>query len=68
MSNAHMIVSEESWRGMPEEDRAWLMFNTLQAVDQRVTKLEKRKWLDKSLTFGGGALGGFLAYLGINLK
>jgi len=68
MSNAHMIVTEKGWQGLSEDERSWLMFNTMQSIERRVTKLEQRKWIDKGLTFAGGVFGGALAYLGINLK
>lgn len=68
MSNAHMIVTEKGWQGLSEDERSWLMFNTLQSVERRVTKLESRKWIDKSLTGITGLIGGFLAYLGISLR
>ena len=65
MANAHMIIDEKDWEGLPEKKRSWIMYNTMRSVEQRVSKLERRKWLDKGLTFAGGILGGFLAYIGI---
>ena len=63
-----MIVNEKDWDTLPEKKRSWIMYNTMQSVEHRVTKLEQRKWIDKGLTFAGGVFGGALAYLGINIK
>jgi len=68
MSNAHMIIDEKDWEGLPENKRSWIMYNTMQSVEHRVTKLEGRKWIDKSLTAIFGLIGGFVAYFGINLR
>jgi len=68
MSNAHMIVDEKDWEKLPEKTRSWIMYNTMQSVERRVTKLEGRKWIDKGLTSAFGLIGGALAALGINLK
>jgi len=44
-----------------------MMFNTIQSMDKRLKKLEKRPIMDKVTSFAGGIVGGALAYLGIKI-
>ena len=64
MSNAKMTVSAERWKGMDENERAWLIYDTLVTLDRRITSLEKRGWIHKSLAFAGGVIGGMAVFLG----
>ena len=66
MSN-HMIVNEKDWEIASEEQRSWMVFNTIQSINTRLEKLEKRPIIDKVYAFGGGIIGGALAYLGIKM-
>ncbi len=66
MSNGFMIVTEKDWEKADEAQRAWMVFNTIQSMDGRLKKLEKKPIVDKIYAFGGGVLGGALAYLGFN--
>lgn len=63
-----MILNEKDWDGLSEKKRSWIMYNTMQSVERRVTKLESRKWIDKGLTGVTGLIGGALAYLGIHFR
>ena len=66
MSN-HMIVNEKDWDIASEEQRSWMVFNTIQSINTRLEKLEKRPIIDKIYAFGGGIIGGAFAYLGIKI-
>jgi hypothetical protein len=60
MANGFMIVNEKDWEKATPDQRDWLIFNTLQAMDQRLKKFEGRIVFDKALIVGGGAIGGFI--------
>jgi len=66
MSN-HMIVNEKDWDIASEEQRSWMVFNTIQSINTRLEKLEKRPIIDKALSLMGGIIGGALAYIGIKI-
>ena len=66
MSN-HMIVNEKDWEIASEEQRSWMVFNTIQSINNRLEKLEKRPIIDKMFSFVGGVIGGALAFIGIKI-
>ena len=66
MSN-HMVVNEKDWENASEEQRSWMVFNTIQSINIRLEKLEKRPIIDKALSLVGGVIGGALAYIGIKV-
>ncbi len=66
MSNGFMVVTKKNWEAATEKQKSWMLFNTIQSMDGRLKKLEKRPIIDKIYAFGGGVLGGALAYLGFN--
>ncbi len=64
--------SWEEWRDLKEDQRQYRLHNILNSMnsrlcdrDIRIKKLENRKWLDRSASFAGGIIGGFLAALGL---
>jgi len=65
MANGFLVVDEKDWKDLTPERRDWLIFNTLQALDNRMMALEKRPLSDKCWSFMGGIVGGFAASLGI---
>jgi len=67
MSNSYMIITEKDWEEASEKQRSWMMFNTIQSMDARLKKLEKRPIMDKVFSFAGGIIGGALAFLGIKI-
>ena len=67
MSNGYMIITEKDWEEATEKQRGWMLFNTIQSMDARLKKLEKRPIVDKVYAFGGGIVGGALSYLGIKI-
>lgn len=68
MPNGYMVITEKDWEKADENQRSWMMFNTIQNMNQRLKKLERRPIVDKALAFGGGFFGGALAYLGIKMS
>lgn len=56
------IVSKETWDHMPDEQQKWIMFETMQAVNARLKRLEK--W-NRVASFCGGIIGGICAAVGI---
>ena len=64
MSDATMVVTKESWEKMPDNEKNWLMFNTLQSMDKRIVKLEHGGLVSKALAFTGGAVGGVIFWIG----
>ena len=65
MPNGYMIITEKDWENASENQRGWMMFNTVQAMNERLRILEKRSLVHKAIAFLGGAFGGALASWGI---
>ena len=65
MANAKMTVSPERWKEMNENDRTWIIYDSLITIDKRVTHLEHDAWMHKGFAFVGGVIGGGLSFLGI---
>jgi len=65
MANGFLVVDEKDWHDATPEQRDWMIFKTLRTLDERMKKLEKRPIFDKCYSFFGGAVGGFVAALGI---
>ena len=64
MSDATMVVTKESWEKMPDDEKNWLMFNTIQSMDKRIVKLERGGLVNKTLSFTGGVVGGIIFWVG----
>lgn len=67
MSDSYMVITEKDWEQADEKSRSWMLFNTVQNMNCRLRKLEKRPLVDKVYAFVGGIIGGALAYLGIKI-
>jgi len=65
VGNGFLVVNEKAWEDTPPESRDKLIFLTLQAIDQRLCKLEKAGFYHKACATGGGIFGGIIAALGI---
>ena len=65
MADGFIIINKKEWEEIPEEQRWNMMFSTLQTIDIRLQKLEKKRFIDKACSFGGGIVGGLLAVFGI---
>ena len=68
MPNSYMVITEKDWDEMPSKQQRWLLFNTMQSINKRLKKVERRPIIDKVLAFGGGAIGGALTAMGFNVK
>ena len=67
MSNAKMTINKERWSGFEEEEKSWILFDTLQDINKRVRKLENRKFFDSAKSFAGGIVGGACAIVGLKI-
>lgn len=68
MANGFMVVTEKDWAKATTDRRSWMIYNTLQALEERLKKLENKAFIEKIYSFSGGILGGALAvwaYLGL---
>lgn len=63
-----MVVTEKDWEKSTSSRKNWMIYNTLQALEDRLKKLENKAFIEKIYSFTGGILGGALAvwaYLGL---
>lgn len=67
MSDAKMTINKDRWRGFEEEEKSWILFDTLQDINKRVRKLENRKFFDSAKSFAGGIVGGACAIVGLKI-
>jgi hypothetical protein len=66
MANGNgFIITKDTWCNMPQEQREWLLFDTMQDMNVRIKAVEKRPLTDKCIAFLGGIVGGALAAFGI---
>ena len=65
MSNAKMTINEERWKKFSEEEKSWILLDTLQDTNKRVKQLENRKLWDGAKSFAGGLIGGAAAAIGM---
>jgi len=68
MPDGYMIITEKDWEQSNENQRSWMLFNTMQKMNCRVKKLERRPIVDKLWAFAGGIVGGAAAYLGLKIS
>jgi hypothetical protein len=52
------IVTKEDWENMTPDQQSWMTFNAVQAMNDRVSCLEKKKWVNSSCAVIGGIIGG----------
>jgi len=58
-----MATTEKDWEKTPPERRDWIVYNTLRSMDERLKKLEQRRFLNFAWMFVGSAAGGALMIL-----
>ena len=68
MANGFIVIDDKDWEKAEPVQRDWMVFNTLRSIDIRLSKLEKRPIIDKAFSFGGGIIGGALAFLGFKVS
>lgn len=61
------VVTKDDWDHMTPAQQSWMTFNAVQAMDDRVKKLEGRSLYDKFYAGIGGVIGGACAYIGLKL-
>ncbi|MCK9437460.1 MAG: hypothetical protein M0Q12_09655 [Synergistaceae bacterium] len=49
------VITKDTWERTPQEQRDWIMFETIQSMNDRLKVLER--W-NKALSFAGGIIGG----------
>lgn len=64
MTNTKMIVNKETWNKLAGEERDWILYNSLQDLDERLRHLENKSFFNKSLAFLGGIFGGMVSFFG----
>jgi hypothetical protein len=67
MSDGFMVITEKDWEHATSEQRDWMVFNTMQSVNQRLGSLERRDLYYKICAFGGGMVGGALVIGGMKI-
>ena len=60
-----IVVGEKDWANATPEQRDWMVYQTLQSLNNRMTTLECRPLAHKFLSFVGGLVGGFIAAIGL---
>ena len=63
MSNG-FIISKDTWDHMPENQRDWILFDTMQSLTMEVKIL--KRW-NRVFSFAGGIVGGAATALGIKV-
>jgi len=58
------IITKETWEHMSQEQRDWVLFDTMKNLTNDVKSL--KRW-NKCTSFLGGIVGGVAAVLGIKL-
>lgn len=58
-------ISRNQFRGYSTDEKLDLIYNALLILNERVSALEKQSWIKSLWAFGGGVIGGALAYMGI---
>lgn len=67
MSNKFIVVEKDEWEHATTETKLWMIFKTLQNIDERIRALEKKSLIDKTYSAIGGIVGGMLAAIGIKI-
>ncbi len=64
MTNEKMVVNQETWNKISPDDRAWILYNTMLDIEERLKRLENRSFFNKTLAFLGGIFGGIVSVFG----
>jgi len=67
MANGFMVIDKKAWEEADSEQRAWMTYNTLESINNRLRKIEGKSRFDKAWSFMGGVVGGAVAWLGIKI-
>ena len=58
------IITKDTWENLPEDQKSWILFDTVQNLTKDVKGL--KRW-NKATSFLGGMVGGIAAVFGIKL-
>ena len=64
MTDSRLIVDEDTWKHLPEENRTWIMYKTIIHLITRLEAVENKSFFNKALAFLGGVFGGIAAAFG----
>ena len=62
-----IIVEKEEWEHATEEQRSWMTFKTLNSIDGRLQTLERKSFINKVWSAGGGIIGGAIAAISLKI-
>lgn len=62
-NDGFITFTEKDWEKTPPERRDWIVYNTLQSMDQRLKRLERQPLLNFTYMFAGSAVGGAIMML-----
>lgn len=65
MSNLKTSIDKDEFLAKPLEEQNYLIFGAVGGHEERITTLEKQKWVKSSLAFVGGVFGGIVAKIGL---
>lgn len=65
MNNLTVKIDKEEFLKHPEGEQNWILYGALNGHEERITSLEKQKWIKSFLAFVGGVIGGIAAKVGL---
>ena len=65
MNNLTVKIDKKEFLKLPEGEQNWMLYGISEGHEERITKLEKQKWIKNSLALIGGVSGGILAKIGL---
>ena len=65
MNNLTVKIDKDDFLQKSESEQNWVLYEAAVGHEERITKLEKQKWVKGSLAFAGGIIGGVAAKIGL---
>lgn len=63
-SDGKLVVNEKTWDTLPSDKKLWMLYDTMQEIDRRLERLERKSLLNKTLSIIGGIFGGAATIFG----
>jgi len=63
MGNGCIVVDRKTWEHLSEEDRDFMIYETLNSLNARLRQIERWAWLKVSTQFFASMVGGALVVL-----